>query len=744
MSFFAYRQNRVSPKVIVITLLSVVVLLILEWTAFYFLKQEHREEIKTILLDFVSKDAQLLSFKIERRIEFLDKMSKIENLNFNNFLSYYNESDALTSFYAKGWLSPNGKSTFVKAGNPFNPLLSEKTIQRFLNEDETMLFVDIEGRSFLGLSKAVYNKQNQKEGVLAAFLADTMLHSIPFDRQTAIVLLNGDGKIVKDMTLTNASKAKNRRQLIVEKALFETLEKDSPSFSKNDKGGVLLKSKKLDNHFYAIYVHLGFHDWTVVSVFPAEVIEGSIHYLNYLFNGLFIFSGLLLFGLLLYSYLLRRYYHFDLEKMISYDRLTGALTKNKLFWILKNSYKPTPGLQQALIVSNIRNFGLFNTIFGREASDSILQRCKILLEQKLKKNERLARSFADRFYMILYYRDEKELVERLELMAKDLHIHNEDITGTYPMHYSFGVFKVPKQYKKEYPEMFDLADMALKRGTANGSKNIYFYDQLIQKSIEKEMMIESRMEEALIKKEFLMYLQPKYDTITEQIVGAEALVRWQTPEELLFPDSFVPIFERNGFISKLDMYMLEQVCLLQRRRLNDNKRVVPISVNQSRLLLYNPSYVDTLIDLVDRYEIPHYLIELEITETVVFEDKMVAIKTFKQLLDRGFKISMDDFGSGYSSLNMLKDIDVSAIKIDRAFLENFMNSDRGRKVMFSVLGLIRELNLMSVAEGVETKEQLDFLKDAGCHWVQGFYFSKPVPVLDFLKKLDIEALSNIF
>ncbi|HOG68535.1 MAG TPA: EAL domain-containing protein, partial [Fibrobacteraceae bacterium] len=639
--------------------------------------------------------------------------------------------------------SPNGKSTFVKAGNTFNPKLSEKTIQHFLDEDEAMAFVDIEGRSFLGLSKAVYNKQNQKEGVLAAFLADTMLHSIPFERQTAIVLLNGDGKIIKDMTLTNSTKAKTPSELMVEKALFEALEKDSPSFNKKEKGGILLTPAKTNSQYYAIYVPLGFHDWSVVSMFTADVIEGSLRHLNYLFKGLFIFSGLLLCGLLLYSYLLRRYYHFDLEKMISYDRLTGALTKNKLFWILKNSYKPTPGLQQALIVSNIRNFGLFNTIFGREASDSILQRCKILLEQKLKKNERLARSFADRFYMILYYRDEKELVERLELMAKDLHIHNEDITGTYPMQYCFGVFKVPKQYKKEYPEMFDLADMALKCGSGTLSKIIFFYDQVIQKSLEKEMMIESRMEEALVKKEFLMYLQPKYDTITEQIVGAEALVRWQTPNEMLFPDSFIPIFERNGFISKLDMYMLEQVCLLQRRRLNENKTAVPISVNQSRLLLYNPSYVDTLIDLVDRYEIPHHLIELEITETVVFEDKLVAIKTFRQLLDRGFKISMDDFGSGYSSLNMLKEIDVSAIKIDRAFLENFMNSDRGRKVMFSVLGLIRELNLMSVAEGVETKEQLDFLKNAGCHWVQGFYFSKPVPVSEFLKKLDIDTLINV-
>src|SRR5574344_1201706 len=214
MSFFAYGHRKISPKVIGVTLFCVTILLLAEWTAFYRLKREHHEEMKSILIDFASKDAQLLSFKIERRIEFLDKISKIENISSNNFLNYYNESDALTSFYAKGWFSPNGKSTFVKAGNTFNPKLSEKTIQHFLDEDEAMAFVDIEGRSFLGLSKAVYNKQNQKEGVLAAFLADTMLHSIPFERQTAIVLLNGDGKIIKDMNLKNSTKAKTPSELV--------------------------------------------------------------------------------------------------------------------------------------------------------------------------------------------------------------------------------------------------------------------------------------------------------------------------------------------------------------------------------------------------------------------------------------------------------------------------------------------------------------------------------------------------
>ena len=178
--------------------------------------------------------------------------------------------------------------------------------------------------------------------------------------------------------------------------------------------------------------------------------------------------------------------------------------------------------------------------------------------------------------------------------------------------------------------------------------------------------------------------------------------------------------------------------LFRSRRINEKKPCIPISVNQSRLLLYNAGYVDALIDIVDKYEIPHHLIELEITESVVFEDKVVAIRIFHQLLKLGFKISMDDFGSGYSSLNMLKEIEVSVIKIDRHFLEDFINSDKGKKIIVSILGLIRSLGLSSVAEGVETKEQLDFLKEAGCHWVQGFYFSKPIPADDFIRKFDGE------
>lgn len=666
-----------------------------------------------------------------------------DSLNSDNFLPYFEKLDGASSFSAEGWVNLDGSTEFTKSGIAFKPSLSSDYIQSVLREEETIHFIKVDGQSFLSFSRSILNEEKEKIGALVAFVEDTMFHSLPFDNQLASLLLDGNGKIIKNLTLSKESSLAKETGFSIDKALFSALEKGFSSFYQGDEGALILKPRGTSDHFYAVYSSLGIKDWSVVALFPSDVVEGHIGHFNFLFEILILVSFLLLLGLILYAYLLRRFYRFDLEKMVSYDRLTGAFTKNKLFWLLKTSHKPVPGFNQAFIVSNIRNFGLFNTIFGRDASDSILQRSKILFEQKLQKNEWLARSFADRFYMVLFYKEEGELISRLEGMAKDMATHNTDIMGTYPIHFCFGVFKVPKDNKKDFAEMFDLADMALKRGANTFSKTVFCYNQLIQKSIEKEISIESRMEEALMRKEFLVYLQPKYDVISEKIVGAEALARWQTPEELLFPDSFIPLFERNGFISKLDMYMLEEVCLLQRRRLNEKKPCIPISVNQSRLLLYNAGYVDALIGIVDKYEIPHHLIELEITESVVFEDKAVAIKTFHQLLQLGFKISMDDFGSGYSSLNMLKEIDVNIIKIDRSFLEDFINSEKGKKIITSVLGLIHQLGLLSVAEGVETKEQLDFLKGAGCHWVQGFYFSKPIPAEDFIKKMDSEATTQL-
>lgn len=248
------------------------------------------------------------------------------------------------------------------------------------------------------------------------------------------------------------------------------------------------------------------------------------------------------------------------------------------------------------------------------------------------------------------------------------------------------------------------------------------------------VMTGQNLEKALAREEFLVFLQPKYSILGEKAVlkGAEALVRWKSGESgFIYPNEFIPLFEHSGFITKLDMYMLEQVCRLQRKWLDEGYECVTISVNQSRLHLKNPEYIHTVKAIVDKYNIPYHLIELEITENAIFDDQKALIKTFRDLHDIGFITAMDDFGSGYSSLNMLKDIELDVIKIDKEFFGETLQNNRGRNVVACILKMLRELKFIVVAEGIESAEQVEFLKLCGCDMIQGYFFGKPSPVEEF-------------
>ena len=242
------------------------------------------------------------------------------------------------------------------------------------------------------------------------------------------------------------------------------------------------------------------------------------------------------------------------------------------------------------------------------------------------------------------------------------------------------------------------------------------------------------MHEALNHGDFVFYLQPKYSLKTRTIAGAEALVRWIHPGKgLIPPDSFIPLFERNGFVTEIDFYMLEQVCQKMRTWLDKNYNVVPISINLSRQHLQKEETLSKISEVVSKYEIPVNLLEFELTESAMFE-KMVFLADFGQKLRKsGFSISIDDFGSGYSSLNMLKDVEVDVLKLDKAFFEN-ENQERGNQVISKFIELSKSLHMKVVSEGVETQEQVDFLTEVGCDMVQGYYFARPMPADEFEEK----------
>lgn len=315
------------------------------------------------------------------------------------------------------------------------------------------------------------------------------------------------------------------------------------------------------------------------------------------------------------------------------------------------------------------------------------------------------------------------------MMTLSDRMHDNDLLPT-SISLVYGIYKVTD---REVPIrlMCDRARIAKKQIKGSTLTNYAVYDDVIRLKMREQVEIEDEMEKALLNHEFVMYLQPQIWVEKRKICSAEALVRWKHPiKGVLVPAQFLQLFESNGFITKLDTYMWEEACKyladLQKRKID-----LPISVNISRVHIGNTDLPDILSGLVEKYKISPRLLELEITENLFMDDVTELFDQMAELKKRGFKILMDDFGSGYSSLNMLRKAPVDTLKIDRFFLDEILSTERGKIIVESSVRMAKLLGLLVVAEGVETKEQLDFLASVNCDIAQGFYFSKPIPLAEF-------------
>ena len=285
------------------------------------------------------------------------------------------------------------------------------------------------------------------------------------------------------------------------------------------------------------------------------------------------------------------------------------------------------------------------------------------------------------------------------------------------------------------PVMIDHAKLASKECKGNYIQNYHIYTEEIGKSIQEAQSIVSKMERAMKEEQFVLYLQPKYGLAKYKLRGAEVLIRWLTPEGMVSPGKFIPVFEKNGLIMKLDYYVWEQSCKLIRNWLDRGIKPFPISVNISRVSMYNPRIVEEIHELTVKYDVPPELFQLELTESAYTDNPESIKKAMQQLQEYGFKILMDDFGSGYSSLNVLKDISVDILKMDMKFMAapGSENQRRSESIVANVIRLAKDLDLPVIAEGVEEKEQVEFLSSVGCEYVQGYYFARPMPVAEYEK-----------
>jgi len=276
-----------------------------------------------------------------------------------------------------------------------------------------------------------------------------------------------------------------------------------------------------------------------------------------------------------------------------------------------------------------------------------------------------------------------------------------------------------------------------------------FYDDNLRAQLLQEKNIEDEMHGALAANHFHMYLQPKFDLQTKELAGAEALVRWIHPEKGLIPPmSFIPLFEKNGFVTELDKCVWKQACEFLSARKKEGAKLFPISVNVSRIHMENDKFIDELILLTRKYGIDPKFLELELTETACFNDEKRFMETINTLKDLGFVVSMDDFGTGYSSLNMLRNLPIDVLKLDRGFIKDTIQDKKGQIVTSSIIEMANKLNMTTVAEGIETEEQAEFLRSIGCKIAQGFLYGKPVDINSFMelfmpktadKQADIQA-----
>ena len=379
---------------------------------------------------------------------------------------------------------------------------------------------------------------------------------------------------------------------------------------------------------------------------------------------------------------------------------------------------------------NLSKFRRYNIIYGWNAGERLLD----LMVEELhafveKESEICARNQGDRFVLLLTYQEERAFYARLQRLITNIEKRIQDETGDY-MHLQAGVYFIP-HHEVDLRLAVDYANQALEFIDTKEGNYIKVYDDSLKTLLKDRHDREKLLEGVDIQKDFVAFYQPKVDIRDGKIVGAEALVRFKDPTEggaIRAPYYFVPYYEQTGKITELDFFVFETVCKLLRRRMNDGASVVPISCNFSRMHFMKPGFVERFEKILNKYQISKELIEVEVTETLIMDemDHELVKQIFQQIKERGIHLSIDDFGSGYSSLGVFEQIPASVVKMDRSFFLNQENPDRQVKIMRGIVTLSEELNAQVVCEGVETKKDVHLMQEIGAFVAQGYYYSKPV------------------
>ena len=419
----------------------------------------------------------------------------------------------------------------------------------------------------------------------------------------------------------------------------------------------------------------------------------------------------------------------DIES--AFDPMTGISTKDAFYTKARKLLDDNPDIEYDFITSDVEHFRVINDMYGYEKGDELIKYSAEMTQKECNELGGICGIYFADVIMTIVPHKEGLIHHIAQRTAKNL---ESGPIKPAPL-VKFGVYHIVDR-ALPISAMYDRSKLALNSISGSDINNFAFFEERQREEIIKERMILSGIDNAIKNGEIVIYLQPKYSLTTRKITGAEALTRWISPEnEFISPADFIPVLEKRGRIFTLDLFVWEQACKVIRAWIDNDLPIVPISVNVSRIDLEDPHFDSRFMALIDTYKIPAKYLILELTETAYTDLNEYQINFIESLRSRGFRVEMDDFGSGYSSLNMLKDFYIDDLKIDLNFLTGIGENMRGEKILRLVIDLAVDLDLGVVAEGVEEAYQADFLEEIGCETAQGYYFARPMPLKEFEKLL---------
>ncbi len=421
-----------------------------------------------------------------------------------------------------------------------------------------------------------------------------------------------------------------------------------------------------------------------------------------------------------------------LEKTAYYDALTGLMNMPKLKHDMKHVLEHNTDKLYSVLKFDVENFKIINEIFGFDVGDRVLKVPKVVIDTVSAQGVKVlgARSGVDECVVFA----QSDFLSDIESMTKFYEsFYKEHIPelGNYAVSFKYGRYNIEKG-ETDVSMIVDKVTLAHNMAKSKKGMTVYDYDENYKNKLMYDAEITAKMQSALKNKEFCVYLQPKFSVNESTLVGAEALVRWiEKDGNIIFPNDFIPLFEKNGFIASLDQYVLEETCKVIKKWMDNGIGSLTVSVNLSRVNLRNPTIVEDIVEIADRHCVPHGNIEIELTESASVNQESALDALYVKLQQNGFKTSIDDFGAGYSSLGMLKNLNINTLKMDRSFFVGGRNERRDDMLVDGIIKLSHSLGMYVVAEGIETRDQIELLHSMNCDAVQGYVHAKPMPIDEF-------------